>query len=432
MALYSTRVQRIGTENAFKIGPYINEVAATGLKVIRCNLGEPDFPLPAHIRDEVKRQLDADMTHYVDPQGILSFREAIAAEMGARRGLDITPDRVVVFPGGKPPIGFSQEVYCDPGDEVIYPSPGFPIYESFTSYLGLQPVPLHLDEQKGFAFTGEDLAPLITPRTKLIILNFPSNPTGGVASRAQLESIAEVILAKAPRDVRVYSDEIYENILFDGSRHFSIASLPGMAERTIIASGASKSYSWTGGRIGWAVLPSAEEALMFKTLNINYFSCIAGYNQLGAKLAIESPESPPAIERMVRAFQERRDVVVAELNSIEGVRCQVPKGAFYVFPNIAGVCERLGAIDLFERLPADVKARTSPSTLVQMFLLFRYGVATLDRRAFGVIGAEGRHFLRISVATALDDLKEGMARLRRAAQDRDGFAAFVREGRRLS
>jgi aspartate/methionine/tyrosine aminotransferase len=180
------------------------------------------------------------------------------------------------------------------------------------------------------------------------------------------------------------------------------------------------------------VLPSAEEALMFKTLNINYFSCIAGYNQLGAKLALESPESPPVIERMVRAFQERRDVVVAELNSIEGVRCQVPKGAFYVFPNIAGVCERLGAIELYERLPADVKARTSPSTLVQMFLLFRYGVATLDRRAFGVIGAEGRYYLRISVATALDDLREGMARLRRAAQDRDGFTAFVREGRRLS
>ena len=151
MSLLSQRVQRIGTENAFKIGPYINEVAATGLKVIRCNLGEPDFPLPAHIRDEVKRQLDADMTHYVDPQGMLPLREAIAAEMGARRGLAITPDRVVVFPGGKPPIGFCQEAYCDPGDEVIYPSPGFPIYESFTNYLGLTPVPLHLDERKGFS-----------------------------------------------------------------------------------------------------------------------------------------------------------------------------------------------------------------------------------------------------------------------------------------
>ena len=432
MALFSNRVQQIGTENAFKIGPYINEVAASGVKVIRCNLGEPDFPLPAHIRDEVKRQLDADMTHYVDPQGLLPLREAIAADMGACRGLPITPDRVVVFPGGKPPIGFSQEVYCDPGDEVIYPSPGFPIYESFTNYLGLKPVPLHLDEAKGFAFSGEDLAPLITPRTKLIILNFPSNPTGGVATQPQLESIAQVIRDKAPAQARIYSDEIYERILYDGSRHHSIAALPGMAERTIIASGVSKSYSWTGGRVGWAVLPTAEEAAMFKTLNINYFSCIAGYNQLGAKLAIESPQSLPVIEHMVQAFQQRRDLVVDALNSIEGIRCQVPKGAFYVFPNIAGTCERLGALELYERLSPEVRRRTSPATLVQMFLLFRYGVATLDRRAFGVIGAEGKHFLRISVATALDDLRDGMERIRSAARDVDGFAAFVREGRRLS
>jgi aspartate/methionine/tyrosine aminotransferase len=431
MALFSTRVRQIGTENAFKIGPYINEVAATGRKVIRCNLGEPDFPLPRHIREEVKRQLDNDMTHYVDPQGILPLREAIAADVGARRGLEVTPDRVVVFPGGKPPIGLSQEVYCNPGDEVIYPSPGFPIYESFTAYLGLKPVPLHLDEQRGFTFTGDDLAPLITPRTKLIILNFPSNPTGGVATRAQLESIAGIILAKAPRDVRIYSDEIYENILFDGSMHHSIASVPGMAAMTIIASGASKSYSWTGGRIGWAVLPTLEEALMFKTLNINYFSCIPGYNQMGARVAIESPESKPAIERMVRAFQERRDYVVQALNSIDGIRCQLPKGAFYVFPNIGGLCERLGAIELFGNLPADARAKTSPATLVQMFLLFRYAVATMDRRAFGVIGAEGRHFLRLSVATGLDDLKEGMERIRAASQDRDGFTAFVREGQRL-
>jgi aspartate/methionine/tyrosine aminotransferase len=432
MALFSDRVQQIGTENAFKIGPYINEVAASGLRVIRCNLGEPDFPLPAHIRDEVKRQLDADMTHYVDPQGLLPLREAIAADMGARRGLAITPDRVVVFPGGKPPIGFSQEVYCNPGNEVIYPSPGFPIYESFTRYLGLQPVPLHLDEQKGFAFNGDDLRPLITPRTKLIILNFPSNPTGGVASQAQLESIADAILAKAAPDVRVYADEIYESILFDGSVHHSIASVPGMAERTIIASGVSKSYSWTGGRVGWAVLPTAAEAAMYKTLNINYFSCISGYNQLGAKLAIESPDSKPVIGRMVRAFQERRDHVVQALNSMDGVHCQLPKGAFYVFPNIGGMCERLGAIRLYAGLPAEVRAKSSPSTLVQMFLLFRYGVATLDRRAFGVIGSEGRHYLRISVATALDDLREGMERIRTAAHDVDGFAAFVREGRRLS
>jgi aspartate aminotransferase len=179
------------------------------------------------------------------------------------------------------------------------------------------------------------------------------------------------------------------------------------------------------------VLPTAKEALMFKTLNINYFSCVAGYNQMGAKIAIESPESPPTIERMVRAFQQRRDHVVAALNSIEGIRCQMPKGAFYVFPNIAGLCERLGALELYEKLSSEVKPHSSPSTLVQMFLLFRYGVAVLDRRAFGAIGAEGRHFLRISVATALEDLQVGMQRISEASEDRDGFAEFVREGRRL-
>ena len=252
MSLFAHRVEVLGTENAFKVGPYIKEVEDTGARVIRCNLGEPDFPLPKHIREEVKKQLDNDMTHYCDPQGILPLRQAIASYMGAARGLHLTPDRVVVFPGGKPPIGLSQEAYCNPGDEVIYPSPGFPIYESFTKYVGAKPVPLHLEEKSGFSFTGADLEPLITKRTRIIILNFPSNPTGGVASRAQLEGIAEVILRKAPADVRVYADEIYENILFDGSVHLSIASVPGMEAKTILASGASKTYSWTGGRIGWA------------------------------------------------------------------------------------------------------------------------------------------------------------------------------------
>ncbi len=431
MALLSNRIQLIGTENAFKVGPYIIEVEKTGKKVIRCNLGEPDFPLPKHIREEVKRQLDNDLTHYCDPQGILPLREAVAKDFSAKRGLKITPDRIVVFPGAKPPIGFCQEVYCNPGDEVIYPSPGFPIYESFTNYLGCKPVPLHLDEQKGFAFTGEDLEPLITSRTKIIIVNFPSNPTGGVASKEQLESIAKVILKKAPKDCRVYSDEVYENILFDGSKHFSIASIPGMEERTVIVSGASKSYSWTGGRIGWAAFPTAEEAQVFKTLNINYFSCTAAYNQMGCKTALESPETGPEVAKMVKAFQDRRDVVVRELNAIPGIKCQMPKGAFYVFPNIGGVCEAIGAIDAHRKLPRDVQAKTSPATLFQMFLLFRYAVATMDRRAFGVIGTEGKHYLRISIATGMDDLKEGMKRIAAAAKDKAGFAAYVQEGKRL-
>ncbi len=431
MTLYADRVFKIDTENAFKIGPYISEVEAEGGRVIRCNLGEPDFALPRHIREEVKLQIDNDLTHYCDPQGILPLRQAIAKDVGTKRGLDITPDRVVVFPGAKPPIGLCQQTYCNPGDEIIYPSPGFPIYESFIPYFGAQPKPLHLREQAGFSFTGKELKPLITKRTKLIFINFPSNPTGGVADKSQLKEIAEVISDKASEDVRIYSDEVYENILFDGNRHNSIASLPGMEERTVIVSGVSKTYSWTGGRIGWAVFPTASEAAVFKNLNINYFSCVPAYNQMGAKVAIESPESKGEIQKMTRAFQERRDVVVAGLNNINGITCQTPKGAFYVFPNIGGVCKNIGAIDAYESLPKDIKEKTSPSTLFQLFLLFKYHVATMDRKSFGRIGSEGKHFLRISIATGIDDLKEGLNRMEKASKDKDGFRKFVEEGKRL-
>lgn len=428
MALFSDRTALIDTENAFKVGPYVAGLEAAGHRVIKTNLGEPDFPLPKHIATEVKRQIDNDLTHYVDPQGILPLRQAVANYMGPPRGLDLTPDRVVVFPGAKPPIGLCQQTYCNPGDEVVYPSPGFPIYESFTGYVGARPVPLHLEEDRGFAFSGEELGRLITDRTKIIFLCFPSNPTGGVASRREMESIAAVIREKAPPDCRVYSDEVYENILFDGAEHVSIASFPGMAERTVIVSGASKSYSWTGGRIGWAVLPTAEEAQVFKNLNINYFSCIPAYNQMGAKLAIESPESPPEIQRMVSAFQERRDLVVAGLNGVDGITCQTPKGAFYVFPNVGGLCENLGVVDAHQNLPVQAREKTSPSTLLQMFLLFRYQVATLDRRSFGKSGSEGKHFLRISIATGLEDLREAVDRIGRAARDEEGFAAFLSSG----
>lgn len=426
--LFSDRTNRLGTENAFKIGPYIKTLEDAGHKVVKCNLGEPDFPLPAHIVEEVKRCLDADMTHYVDPQGILPLREAIAAHISKSRGISVTPDRVVVFPGAKPPIGFCEQTYCNPGDEVIYPSPGFPIYESFTAYLDAKPVPLHLKESADFAFGGADLEPLITPRTRLIILNFPSNPTGGVASRAQLEEIAEVILRKAPPQARVYADEVYEDILFDGNTHTSIASLPGMAERTILVSGCSKSYAWTGGRVGWAIMPTAEEAQILKNLNINYFSCIPAYNQMGAKMALESPKSVVAVNAMVQAFQERRDLMVAGLNAIPGITCRNPGGAFYLFPNIGGVCESLGAVAAHAALPADVKDKTSPATLFQMFLLWNYHVATLDRRSFGRIGADGQHYLRFSIATGKADLERALAQIRAAAADKEGFRNFVKEG----
>lgn len=421
----------IDTENAFKVGPYIKEVEDAGHQVVRCNIGEPDFPLPRHIAEEVKRQIDNDLTHYNDPQGILPLREAIAHTMGEARGIHITPDRVVVFPGAKPPIGFTQQTYCNAGDEIIYPSPGFPIYESFVRYIGASAVPLHLEESSGFNFRGSDLRRLLTDRTKLIYINFPSNPTGGVATRDQLDEIAQVILAETAPEVRVYTDEVYERIVFDGQMHASIASVPGMEERTVLVSGVSKSYSWTGGRIGWAVFPTAEEAAVFKNLNINYFSCVPAYNQMGAKVALESPESEIAITTMVDAFSKRRDFVVEALNSIDGVRCQKPKGAFYVFPNIEGVCQSLGAIEAHASLPALVRDFTTPSTLFQLFLLFRHHVATLDRKSFGRIGSEGKHYLRLSIATSFEQLELGMQRLERASHDADGFRAFVKEGRHL-
>jgi aspartate/methionine/tyrosine aminotransferase len=431
VGLIAKRSGLIDTENAFKVGPYIRSIEEQGKKVIKCNLGEPDFPVPQFIKEEVKRQIDLDNTHYCDPQGILPLRKAVAKHLSESRGIQATPDRVVVFPGAKPPIGLCQQAYCDPGDEVVYPSPGFPIYESFIAYVGAKPVPVHLKEDKGFSLSGKELSSLLTKQSKLVFLNFPSNPTGGVASKEQLQDIADVIRDRCSDEVRVFSDEVYEHILFDGSRHHSIISFPGMEKLTILVSGASKSFSWTGGRIGWALFPTKEEADIFRNLNINYFSCIPAYNQEGARLAVESPQSREAIGEMVRVFQQRRDLVVSGLNAIEGVKCQTPKGAFYVFPNIAGVCEHLGVMEAFQSLPAKLKERTSPSTLFQMFLLFEYQVATLDRKSFGRIGTEHLHYLRMSIATETESLREGVKRFAAAAQDRKGFQQFLSRGEHL-
>jgi len=430
--LFAERVSRIGTEEAFKLGPLLREVEAAGDRVIRCNLGQPDFPLPAHITEAVVAALRAGHTTYCDPQGLPELRQAIATSVGRARGLEVDPNRVVVYPGSRPSIGLTQHAYVRAGDEVVYPTPGYPLYESFITYVGGTPRPVPLREETGFALTGEELAPHLSDRTRLVFLNFPSNPTGGVASREQLAGIARVILQRTPATTRVYSDEAYEAIIFDGAAHASIASLPGMAERTIIASAVSKTYSWTGGRVGWAVFPTVEEALVQRNLNINYYASIPPYSQLGAKAALESPESPPAIAQMVAAFQRRRDFMIEGLNRIPGVRCQLPRGAFYVFPNIAGVVEALGADRAYQALPADDREHSSPSTLIALFLIYRYRVATMDRRSFGVRASEGQHYLRISVATGDDDLREALRRLEQASGDAAGFRDFVASRERLT
>ena len=427
--VFARRVELMGTEAAFGFGSRILEVEAEGERVIRANLGQPDFPLPDHIAEAVIKAVRDGQTTYCDPQGLPELRAALATKIAADRGLDeIDPERVVVYPGARPSIGFAQQSYCEQGDEIIYPTPGYPLYESYIPYVGAKPVPIHLREDHAFSLTSEELEPLLTDRTKLIYLNFPSNPTGGVASREQIAELAESILEHTPSNVRVYSDEAYEAIAFDGEKNHSIASVPGMASRTIIASAVSKTYSWTGGRVGWAVYPTVEEAKVHRNLNINYFASIPPYNQIGTKVALESPESEPAIQMMCDAFQRRRDLVVAGLNEIEGIHCLLPKGAFYVFPNIAGVLENIGALEAFEALPSEVKDDSSPSTLFQLFLLHHYKVATMDRRSFGTLDSEGQHFLRISVATGASDLEEAVRRIDTASRDAAGFRTFLESG----
>ncbi|HEX6535936.1 MAG TPA: pyridoxal phosphate-dependent aminotransferase [Gemmatimonadaceae bacterium] len=425
MVLFAQRTSALGTENAFKLTADIARCTARGMSVVRLNLGEPDFESAPHINEAAIAAIRAGKTHYCDPAGLPELRRAIACHVMRTRGVEVDPDRVIVTPGGKPSIGYTLQAYVDPGDEVIYPSPGFPVYESWITYVGARPVPLHLSEEDDFAVTPDALARLITPRTKLIILNSPSNPTGGVLSAETLAGIASVIRERCHPQARVYSDEIYEHILFDGETHRSIAAEPGMAERTIISSGHSKGFAMTGWRLGWAVLPTSAEAGLFKQLNINVMSCVPPFIQEAGRAALERPESEGDVARMVAAFQERRDWVVRALNEIPGVGCRRPRGAFYVFPNVSGLCESLGITRAHATLPDAARARTSPSNLLQMFLLERHGVATMDRNSFGSIGAAGQHYLRLSIATSLEQLKEGVGRIAAASVDRAGCADYL-------
>ncbi|MEM6792738.1 MAG: aminotransferase class I/II-fold pyridoxal phosphate-dependent enzyme [Acidobacteriota bacterium] len=427
MALLAGRMSALGTENAFKLGEDIQRCVDRGLDVIKFNLGEPDFDSAPHINRAGIREIESGNSHYCDPAGILPLRLAICNHLEETRGLSVTPDRLVVTPGAKPPIGYTLLSYVEPGDEVIYPSPGFPIYESWAEFVGAKPVPLQLREETGFDFSPEELAGLITERTKVLILCSPSNPTGGMLSRETLAGIAEVVRERAPADLRIYADEIYEHIVFDGEEHCSITAFEGMEERTVLVSGHSKGFAMTGWRLGWALLPTPQEAAVFKQLNINLVSCVPPFVQHAGREAYESADSADAVRGMVEAFEERRDWVVPALRDIPGVRCQLPKGAFYVFPNIAGVCERLGVLEAYGAMDAKQREKTSPSGMFQMFLLYRYGVATMDRNSFGRLGAEGQHFLRLSIANSLEQLQKGVAEMAKAADDREGFHRFLAE-----
>ena len=427
MPLFARRFGHLGTENAFKIGEDMARARARGVDVIPFTIGEPDFDSAPHINEAGIAAIRAGDTHYTDPAGIAPLREALAAYVSRTRGIEVTADRIIILPGAKPAIGYTMMAYVDPGDEVIYPSPGFPIYESWVTYLGGVPKPLVLREERGFSFTVEDLDRLLTGRTKVLMLCSPSNPTGGVLPKSLLEEVAALVKERGRPDIRIYSDEIYEHITFDGFEHTSMASLPGMDRHTIIASGHSKGYAMTGWRLGWCVLPTPEEALRFKQININTVSCVPPFIQQAAREALENPKTWEVVGSMVAEFRRRRDYVVPALNAIPGIQCANPLGAFYVFPNITGVCESLGATAHYASLPDSLKASTSPATLISRFLLYYHGVALVDRRSFGVIGSEGQNFLRLSYAADMDSIREGIRRIAAGVADHDGFARFLND-----
>jgi len=376
------RMSRIGTETAFEAAARARALEATGRSVIHLEIGEPDFDTPANIREAAKRALDRGATHYSPTVGIPELRAAIATDATARKGFGVSPDRVVVVPGGKPVMFFAILALVNEGDEVIYPDPGFPIYESMANYVGAVAVPCPIRQENGFRLDPAELASLVTARTKLVIINSPANPTGGVSTRQDLERIAAVA---REHDLTVLADEIYGRTLYEGE-HVSIASLPGMAERTIVLDGFSKTYAMTGWRLGYAIVP---EALVtpFSRLIVNSVSCTNAATQWAGVEALTGPQD--AVDAMVAEFKARRDIIVDGLNSIPGITCLRPSGAFYVFPDISAT--GLTGAELADRL------------------LNEGGVSALAGTAFGHVSV---HHLRFSYANSRENIVEAVRRTR--------------------
>ncbi len=376
------RMGRIGNETAFEVLARARALEARGRSVIHLEIGEPDFPTPGHIVEAAKQALDQGWTHYGPTQGYLELREAAAAYVSRTRGIRVGPERVVIVPGGKPVIFFPMLALLEPGDEVIYPDPGFPIYESMIRFLGATPVAMPLVEERGFVFDLDLFASQLNARTKLIVLNSPQNPTGGVIPPADLERIAELV---RERDLMVLSDEIYTRIYY-GAAPGSLASLPGMLDKTIILDGFSKTYAMTGWRLGYGVMPEwLVEAVNLLMVNSN--SCTASFSQRAGVAALNGPQDD--VDRMVAEFRRRRDAFCAGLNTLPGFRCALPEGAFYAFPNIQGT-------------------GCSSRELAQA-LLEEAGVACLSGASFG---AWGEGYLRLSYANSYENLMEAVERIR--------------------
>ena len=380
------RMSRIGVESAFDVLVRARALEAQGRSVIHLEIGEPDFPTPPHIVEAAKRALDEGWTHYGPPQGFPELREPIAAHVSRSRGISVGPQHVSVVPGGKPIIFFPMMALLEPGDEVIYPNPGFPIYESMIRFLGARPVPMPLEESRGFSFDLNLFRDRLSDRTKLVILNSPQNPTGGVIPRADIAVIAELL---RERDVIVLSDEIYSQTHYGAEAPVSIASFPGMLEKTIILDGFSKTYAMTGWRMGYGVMPEWLVEAVTK-LMVNSNSCTASFTQRAGIAALTGPQD--CVAAMVAEFRRRRDAICRGLNQIPGFRCAVPGGAFYAFANVTGTgipCKEL----------AD-------------YLLYEAGVSCLQGGCFGEYG-DG--YIRFSYANSLANLMEAVERIKKVS-----------------
>ena len=375
------RMSRLGTETAFEVLNKARALERQGRNIIHLEIGEPDFDTPSNVVEAAVDALHKGWTHYGPSAGLPDLRQAIADYVSRTRGVKVTPEEVVVVPGGKPIIFFTILTLIDDDDEVIYPNPGFPIYESMIHYVGGKAVPIQLREDRDFSLDVDELAALITDRTKLIILNSPHNPTGGVMSRKDVERVAEVI---GDRNILVLSDEIYSRLLFEGD-HFSIMSVPGMQERTLLLDGFSKTYAMTGWRMGYGVM-RADLATHITRLMTNSNSCTASFTQMAGIEALRGDQS--SVDHMCSEFKRRRDVFVAGLNKIKGFSCRMPHGAFYVFPNIT---------------QTGWKSKPLADALLE-----QAGVAALSGTAFGAFG-EG--YLRFSIANSLENLQQALDRI---------------------
>ena len=380
----SERMAHLGTETAFEVLARANALAAEGRDIINLGIGQPDFPTPDNVVEAGRKAL-ADGHHgYTPANGILPLREAVAADILARRGVELHPDRIVIVPGGKPTMFFAMLMFGEPGAEIMYPDPGFPIYQSAIAFSGATPVPIPLYEARGFSFSAEEILAKITPRTRLIVINSPANPTGGVVAKAELDGLVEGLAAHP--QVAVLSDEIYSRMVYDGLAHASLLAYESIRDRLILLDGWSKTYAMTGWRIGYAVWP-AELVEGATRLCINDHSCVNAATQQAAIEALTGPQD--SVAAMVAAFDERREAIVEGLNAIPGFRCARPLGAFYAFPNIEGTC---------------MDSRT-----LQDKLLNQAGVATVAGTSFGALG-EG--YLRFSYAASIESIGEAMGRIR--------------------